>query len=87
MEHIVYSNIMQHLDNFDILTDKQHGFRRNRSCESQLILTANDFASALDKGRQTDVIIMDFSKAFDVVPHQRLLLKMSHYGVRGPTLT
>ncbi len=87
MEHVVHSNIMQHLDRYDILTDQQHGFRRNRSCESQLILTTNDLASALDKRQQTDVIIMDFSKAFDVVPHQRLLLKLNHYGIRGPTLT
>ena len=87
MEHVVHSNIMCHLDQYDILTDKQHSFRQHRSCESQLILTVHDLATTLDKRLQTDVIIMDFSKAFDVVPHQRLLLKLDHYGIRGPTHT
>ncbi len=76
---------MSHLDNFEILTDRQHGFRRNRSCESQLILTTHDLATTLDKKGQTDVVIMDFSKAFDVVPHKRLMLKLDHFGIRGPT--
>ena len=39
----------------------------------------------LDQRGQTDVMIMDFSKAFDVVPHNRLMLKLDHYGIRGPT--
>ncbi len=87
MERIIHSNVMDHLDEHDILCDHQHGFRQNRSCESQLILTTTDFAKSLNKGQQTDAIIMDFSKAFDVVAHRRLLLKLSHYGISGPTLT
>ena len=87
MEHVIRSNVMDHLDKLNILTDNQHSFRHNRSCESQLILTTNDFAKSLDKGRQTDAIIMDFSKAFDVVAHRRLLLKLDHYGISGPTHT
>ena len=84
-EHVIHSNVMHHLDHHDILTDKQHGFRRNRSCESQLILTTHNFVETLDQRGQTDVVIMDFSKAFDVVPHNRLMLKLDHYGIRGPT--
>ena len=56
---------MQHLENNYILTDKQHGFRHRRSCESKLITTVHDLALNLDKGKQTDVILLDFSKAFD----------------------
>ena len=85
MEHVIHSNVMHHLDHHDILTDKQHGFRRNRSCESQLILTTHDFVETLDQRGQTNVVIMDFSKAFDVVPHNRLMLKLDHYRIRGPT--
>ena len=85
MEHVIHSNVMHLLDHHDILTDKQHGFRRNRSCESQLILTTHDFVETLDQRGQTDVVIMDFSNAFDVVPHNRLMLKLDHYGIRGPT--
>ena len=50
------------------------------SCEIQLISTVEEIARSLDKGEQTDLIIMDFSKAFDSVPHQRLLMKLRYYG-------
>ena len=73
LEHIVHSNIMNHFDQYSILTDKQHGFRRKHSTESQLILTTHDLAKPLNSKSQVDMIIMDFSKAFDVVPHNRLL--------------
>ncbi|XP_076470853.1 uncharacterized protein LOC143300809 [Babylonia areolata] len=43
-------------------------------------------AAALDEGGQTDTILLDFSKAFDKVPHRRLLLRFCHYGIRGQTL-
>jgi hypothetical protein len=57
-----------------------------RSTESQLILTVQDLAADLDKGQQIDAILLDFSKAFDKVPHRRLLLKLHHSGVRSNTL-
>ena len=52
------------------------------SCESQLLLTVDDLASSLNKNQQVIVILLDFSKAFDKVPHQRLLTKIQHYGIR-----
>jgi hypothetical protein len=82
MEHIMCSNILKHLDAHDILTDVQHGFRKRRSCETQLILTLNDLAKNIDESGQTDVILLDFAKAFDKVPHRRLLKKLEHYGIR-----
>ena len=69
LEHVICSNILGHLDKFNILTDAQHGFRKRRSCETQLILTVQDLAGNLDNRMQTDVILLDFSKAFDKVPH------------------
>ncbi|KAK3096436.1 hypothetical protein FSP39_000095 [Pinctada imbricata] len=83
LEHIIHSNIMDHYEHLDILTDKQHGFRSKRSCETQLILTIQELASTLSVGEQVDVILLDFSKAFDKVPHTRLLNKLEYYGVRG----
>ena len=83
LEHIIHSTIMSHLDEHEYITDKQHGFRRGRSCETQLSLTVNDIAKVLNDKGQMDVIIMDFSKAFDTVPHERLLAKLKHAGIHG----
>ncbi|MCG8031679.1 MAG: reverse transcriptase family protein, partial [Candidatus Thiodiazotropha taylori] len=83
MEHVIVSKVMKHVDNYRILSDCQHGFRARRSCETQLVTLVHELATSLDKGIQTDMIILDFSKAFDSVPHQRLLKKLDHYGIRG----
>ena len=85
-EHIIYSHIFKHLNTHNILSQEQHGFRKYHSCESQLITTIDDFASHVDSGAQIDTIILDFSKAFDKVPHQRLLMKLAHYGIQGMLL-
>ena len=83
-EHVITSNILKHLEEHDILTDCQHGFRSRRSCETQLVTLVHELAESTNRGRQTDMIILDFSKAFDRVPHLRLLAKIHHYGIRGP---
>ena len=64
-EHIIHSHTMKNLDSHKILTTAQHGFRCGHSCETQLIQTVHDFAFSLDNKTETDVVIMDFSKAFD----------------------
>ena len=87
IEHILHSHIMKFFEQHYILSDSQHGFRKNRSCETQLILTINDLAKGLDNSQQIDGILLDFSKAFDKVPHRRLAAKLQHYGVRGKTLS
>jgi hypothetical protein len=84
-EHVIASNIMRHLSQYNILTDCQHGFRSRRSCETQLLTLTHELASSLDRSVQTDMIILDFSKAFDKVPPARLLGKLSHYGIQGST--
>ena len=79
----MHSHVMSHLDTQQLLNDAQHGFRKSRSCESQLIQTVQDLANSLNEGEQIDAILLNFSKAFDKVPHQCLLGKLQHYGVRG----
>ena len=86
VEHIIHSQVINHLEANNILSDEQHGFRKHRSCESQLINTINDLAKGLDNKQQIDAVTLDFSKAFDKVPHHRLAMKLHHYGVRGNTL-
>jgi len=87
LEHIIYSHMVSHFNSNQILSDIQHGFRQGRSCETQLLLTINDLAKNLDKNLQTDVILLDFSKAFDRVSHSFLIHKLEHYGIRGNLLT
>ena len=74
------------LDINDVLHDAQHGFRKIRSCETQLLLSADDFLKTLDKNVQTDAILLDFSKAFDRVAHKHLLKTLEATGVTGTTL-
>ena len=85
LEHVVTSNIMKHADTFNIMYPLQHGFRQRRSCETQLIEFIEDVTTNLSSGKQTDTLIMDFSKAFDKVSHSLLLHKLHHYGIRGKT--
>ena len=86
LEHIICSSLMQYLTKHNILYPLQHGFRDKRSCESQLIEFVNGIAFNMQKGHQNDVVVMDLAKAFDKVAHNRLLYKLSYYGVKGNTL-
>ena len=86
MEHILHSQIMNHLEQHSILTPAQYGFRSKRSCETQLLATIQDLTSGLSDGLQIDAILLDFAKAFDKVPHTRLLMKLDYYGIRNCTI-
>ena len=57
LEHIVHSNVMNHLDDNGILSDAQHGFRKSRSCETQLITLINDLAKSLNDASQLDTAL------------------------------
>ena len=79
LEHIICSHVRDHLDRHNILSTLQHGFRERHSCESQLLTTLQDLLSLHDRGVQVDLVVLDFAKAFDTVPHE--LGKLKYYGI------
>ena len=85
MEHIVYCQISRHLSINRISSPHQHGFQRGLSCETQLITVIYEWALVLDVHGQVDVVFLDFAKAFDSVPHERLLLKADYFVIRNKT--
>ena len=82
MEHVFCHAIMKHLELHHILNEFQYGFRPGHSCQAQLISIVEEIQYALDQHHQADLIMLDFSKAFDTVPHNRLLHKLKFYGIR-----
>ena len=84
MEHVIAHQIRSHLDYHNAITNLQHGFRSKFSCDTQLLLTIQDiFIQRSKPHSQIDIGVLDFSKAFDVVPHKRLLSKLRLYGIEG----
>jgi len=70
-----------HLNTNNILINEQYGFQGGRSCETQLITVINDFATNLNNGLQTDVVLLDLTKAIDKVPHDALCSKLYNCGI------
>ena len=86
LETLIRSRMVGYLDENDIVTTCQHGFIKKKSCFTNLLIVLEDWTSAVDKGYGVDVAYLDFSKAFDSVPHQRLIQKLSSYGFSGKLL-
>ena len=86
LEHIVASSLAKHFTEQDIFYEMQHGFREKRSCEMQLKMLIDELSKNMQMGKQTDLILLDLSKAFVKVAHEKLLLKLHHYGIRRGTL-
>ena len=70
-----------------MLSESQYGFRNGRSCILQLVDVMEDWSTYIDNEISWDTIYLDFAKAFDKVPHKRLLKKISSYGIQGRILS
>lgn len=80
LESIVREHLMGYIEKNKLLSSNQHGFTSGRSCSTQLLYCLDTWTRWLDEGMCLDAIYLDFAKAFDSVPHQRLLSKLKGYG-------
>ena len=86
LESIIRDVIISHFNDNDLFAVCQHGFRSKRSCMSQLLEVMEDLVTMIENKFPIDIIYLDFRKAFDTVPHERLLKKMEAYGIVGKLL-
>ena len=75
MERIIRNEIVSHMKSNNLFAEERHGFIAGNSCTTQLLEFMEEITEALDRRDDVDVIYLDFAKAFDKVPHQRLLAK------------
>ena len=86
MEKSIKAKLMDHLEKHNILVEAQHGFQKKKSTLTNLLNYMEAVTEAVDKGLQVDAVYFDFKKAFDKVPHRRLLAKLEAVGIKGPLL-
>ena len=85
LETIIRDKIVDYLEEHELIRDTQHGFRRRRSCLTNLLEFYNKLFHLHDETKSLDIIYLDFQKAFDKVPHEKLLLKVEALGITGNT--
>jgi len=86
MESIIKEQVVEYLNNKDWLSISQHGFVKGRSCLTNLLEAFEAWTRLLDEGHGIDIILLDYCKAFDTVPHRRLLVKLVQLGITGKLL-
>ena len=83
MEAILRDKITEHLEEHQLIRESQHGFRRGSSCTTNLLAFLDEPSTILDNGEKCDAIFLDFAKAFDKVPHHRILVKLAAHVIEG----
>ena len=83
MESTIKTNTLEHLNSNNLLTFHQFGFLKGHSSTTQLLHVMDILTKSLDQGVPVDVIYIELQKAFESVPHKRLLYKIEHYGITG----
>ena len=86
MEKLIRDQISDYMEQYQLLSPSQHGFRSGRSCCTQLLESVHEITDALDNRTPVDIIYLDYKKAFDSVPYERLLVKLGSIGIGGNLL-
>ena len=86
MESIICDRIVCHLVDNELILSSQHGFMASKSCQTNLLEYMNTLTKLVDEGYNVDILYLDFAKAFDKVPHRRLLRKLEAHGISGKVL-
>ena len=83
MEKLIKNRIVDHLEENKLIKESQHGFRAKRSCLTNLLDFFGTVMNVYDKEQAVDIVYLDFQKAFDKVPHERLMRKVEALGITG----
>jgi len=83
VESVLRDALVQHLDKNELISESQRGFRKGYSCASNLLVFLETVTAELNAKHNMDTIYLDLAKAFDKVPHQRLMLKLKAHGIDG----
>jgi len=83
LEKLIKAHVESHLLSKNIIKISQHGFMKSRSCLTNLLICQNAIVQKIDEGSSVDVIYLDLQKAFDKVPHGKLISKMKSMGIVG----
>ena len=85
-ESIIKDEMIRHLTENELIIQSQHGFLPGKSCSTNLLNYLNEVTSSLDSGLSYDVIMIDFRRAFDIVPFRHMIRKLEAHGIVGDVL-